>query len=70
MKARHALLGWLVCASAALGGGIARLSHAVFEDRTRPNCLGMHIYDEALLTEVKDPTTMPHGPASGRVPHG
>ena len=23
MKARHAVLGWLVCASAALGGGIA-----------------------------------------------
>ncbi len=40
----------------ALGGGIARLSHAAFEDRTRPNCLGVHIYDEALLTEVKDPT--------------
>ncbi|HJT77849.1 MAG TPA: hypothetical protein VJ739_11670, partial [Gemmataceae bacterium] len=40
----------------ALGGGIARLSQAVFQDRTRPNCLGVHIYDEALLTEVKDPT--------------
>ena len=26
MKARHALLGWLVCASAALGGGIATAS--------------------------------------------
>ena len=26
MKARHALLGWLVCAGAALGGGLAMAS--------------------------------------------
>jgi ribosomal protein S1 len=26
LKARHALLGWLACASAALGGGIAMAS--------------------------------------------
>jgi hypothetical protein len=39
-----------------LGGGIARASKQAFEDRTRPNCLGVHLYDEPLLAEVKDPT--------------
>jgi hypothetical protein len=39
-----------------LGGGTARASRQVFEDRTRPNCLGVHLYDEPLLAEVKDPT--------------
>jgi hypothetical protein len=38
-----------------LGGGIARASKQAFEDRTRPNCLGVHLYDEPLLAEVKDP---------------
>ena len=31
MKPRHALLGWLVCASAALGGGIAVASTVLGE---------------------------------------
>jgi hypothetical protein len=39
-----------------LGGGIARATKQVFQDRTNPNCLGVHLYDEPLLAEVKDPT--------------
>jgi hypothetical protein len=31
LKPRHALLGWLVCASAALGGGIATASTVLGE---------------------------------------
>jgi hypothetical protein len=38
-----------------LGGGLARLSRQAFQDRTNPNCLGVHFYDEPLLAEVKDP---------------
>jgi hypothetical protein len=39
-----------------MGGGIARASRQLFQDRTNPNCLGIHLYDEPLLAEVKDPT--------------
>jgi hypothetical protein len=39
-----------------LGGGLARATKQVFQDRTNPNCLGIHLYDEPLLAEVKDPT--------------
>jgi hypothetical protein len=38
-----------------LGGGIARASRQVFQERVNPNCLGVHLYDEPLLAEVKDP---------------
>jgi hypothetical protein len=39
-----------------LGGGLARLSRQVFQDRVNPNCIGVHFYDEPLLAEIKDPT--------------
>jgi hypothetical protein len=36
LNARHALLGWLVCASGALGGGLAVASMAPGETVTGP----------------------------------
>ena len=40
-----------------LGGGAARLAERTFRDRTRPNCLGVHFYDEPTLTHLKHPVT-------------
>jgi alpha-acetolactate decarboxylase len=64
LKPRHALLGWLVCASAALGGGIAMASTMLGEvvtgtitaiDGNMVNIQG-HIYsiasDSAAYTAV------------------
>ena len=38
-----------------LGGGVARMADQALQDRTRPNCLGGHIYDEPTLTSWKNP---------------
>jgi len=38
-----------------LGGGVARMADRALQDRTRPNCLGEHIYDEPTLTSWKHP---------------
>jgi hypothetical protein len=53
------------CDPYVMGGAIARLSRQAFQDRTNPNCIGVHIYDEPLLAEVKDP----HDPTGKKVVH-
>ncbi len=40
-----------------LGGALARVSRQVFTDRTNPACIGVHFYDEPLLTELPHPLT-------------
>ena len=40
-----------------LGGGIARTTRQVFADRTRPNVIGVHFYDEPGLTWWQHPRT-------------
>lgn len=40
-----------------LQGGEARVVRRALEDRTMPDCLGVHFYDEPGLTWVKDPKT-------------
>ena len=40
-----------------LGGGKARLADRAFLDRTPPNGIGVHFYDEPCLTRVKNPET-------------
>jgi hypothetical protein len=45
-------------------GGTRRVARRAFQDRSRPNVLGVHFYDEPGLTWHKDPRTgqmMPHG---------
>ena len=41
----------------ALQGGVARIARQALEDRTRPNCIGVHFYDEPGLTWAKHPET-------------
>ena len=40
-----------------LGGGQGRLAWRAFRDRTNPNCIGVHFYDEPTLTKLKHPGT-------------
>lgn len=53
-----------------LGGGVARVVRRAFMDRTHPNCIGVHFYDEPGLTWHKHPATgefTPHNiPAQDR----
>lgn len=45
-------------------GGAVRAARQAFADRTRPNVLGVHFYDEPGLTHLKHPVTgeqTPHG---------
>jgi hypothetical protein len=53
-----------------LGGGTARVVRRAFMDRTHPNCIGVHFYDEPGLTWHKHPATgefTPHNiPAQDR----
>jgi hypothetical protein len=55
---------------AVLRGGCARVVRRAFIDRTRPNAIGVHFYDEPGLTWHKHPATgefTPHGvPAQER----
>jgi hypothetical protein len=46
----------------ALQGGAARVARQAFEDRTRPNCIGVHFYDEPGLTWAKHPRTGERAP--------
>ncbi len=41
----------------ALQGADARVAREALEDRTRPNCIGVHFYDEPGLTWAKHPKT-------------
>jgi outer membrane protein assembly factor BamB len=54
----------------ALQGGVARVAQRAFRDRTHPNAVGVHFYDEPGLTWWKHPKTgemTPHDiPAQGR----
>jgi hypothetical protein len=53
-----------------LRGATARVVRRAFQDRTNPNCIGVHFYDEPGLTWHKHPVTgefTPHGvPAQTR----
>ncbi len=45
-----------------LDGGTARVVRRAFQDRTNPNCVGVHFYDEPGLTWHKHPQTGEFGP--------
>ena len=47
-------------------GGAARVSRAVFQQRRQPNVLGIHLYDELMLANAKDPDDPD---SKGRTPH-